>query len=256
MSLKTGRMTRGRLAFICSWLAIFAISFLVWALYLGAMTRSLEKYETLCPENAAAEVFDEYFATADVESILSLGELILSPYDRFGADQLHIGYLTEGKVITYYEAEAGEKEVRYEVAAGGTVFAEFTVIEDEGSKDTFGRRAWKLDSIKLTAEPLYSANIRAPKNATVRINGIELTDDDRVGDYITLDDEVYFPDDDPDARLMSVYRVEGLYVMPEVTVEENGVSYGIEFDRNESLYDTEYSYRTSLSEKYKESILG
>ena len=62
-------MTRGRLIFICVWLGIFAVAFLLWALLLGEVSNLLTEYEGVQPEYEAEEGFESYFATADAATI-------------------------------------------------------------------------------------------------------------------------------------------------------------------------------------------
>ncbi len=247
-------MNRGKLTFICVWLAVFAVAYLIWALYLGVLTRSLVKYEGYGPETAAADVFTEYFASADAEKLAGYGEFTLSPYDKTNAASEFLALIIDGKAATYYEVG----ELTYEVASGGVVFARFSVVEDTNAKALFGRYPYKLGKITLIAEPSFKANIIAPKNASVKVNGVLLTEADQTGEYITLDDAPYFPENDPDARIMAVYRIEGLYVAPDITVEsaDGSVSYGVEYDRQRSEYDAEYSYRAHLSEIYNKTIFG
>ncbi len=248
------RMSRTRLTFICVWLAIFAGSYLVWALYLGAVNRSLTKYEEYSPERVAAQVFDEYFLSADAAKIATYSELELSPLEGENAAERVISRIIEGKEL---DCAADGESLRYSVSAGGVEFAEFTLKEDPSSKEIFGRHAHELDAVALKLSPDYSATIRAPKGARVTVNGITLTENERIGDYETLADAAYFPENDPDARLMATYRIEGLYAPPEIGVEgADGTVYGLQTDLAAGEYDSEYSYRSALSEKYNKTIFG
>ncbi|MBQ4140949.1 MAG: hypothetical protein IJD70_06395 [Clostridia bacterium] len=243
-------MTRGRLAFICTWLAIFAAAFLIWAFYLGKVTNELMEYDAKHPAYTAEEVFKEYFDGSDAEKIASCGKYSLSEYEDYDDVIKKIESMLEGKTVTYKETSFDENEARYEVLAGDVAFAAFTLKENEESDSAFGRREYVLSGMELLLAPDCVANIRAPKNAIVKLNGIALGKDHMIGDYIELDDAEYFPVDDPDSRLMVLYRVEGLYASPEVIVTnpEGNITYGVEYDRINSVYDTEFSYRTILED--------
>ncbi|MGM9642967.1 MAG: hypothetical protein ACI3XI_07135 [Eubacteriales bacterium] len=153
MSASKSRMTRGRLTFICVWLAIFAVSYLIWALYLGALTRSLVKYDEYAPENTAQKIFDLYFRTPDPNTLVSVGGSELSQFENREAAEKYLSELIDGKELTFCENGSDEDTKRYEVSAGGTVFAEFTLVQNHGLKEIFGRRAWKLDRLKLLITP-------------------------------------------------------------------------------------------------------
>jgi len=245
-------MTRGKLIFVCTWLAIFAVSFLVWALYLGRVTKDLEQYEEYRPIFTAEEIFREHFANADAATLAGYGEYNLSEYDSSDAAEKRIESIIDGKELSYRESASTDGNVRYEVMANGEVFAAFTVKIDEDSKELFGNKDYTLDGIEILIKPDVEANIIAPKNAVVKVNGIVVGEDKRSGDYLELEDAEYFPEDDPDSRLMAVYHIDGLFTLPQVSVTnaDRNISYGVEFDKNKSLYDTEFSYRTILSEIY------
>lgn len=249
MKMNNG-MTKGRLIFICTWLGIFAVSFLIWAAVLGGVTKDLAKYEEYQPVYAADEAFREYFMEEDAETISGYSTPTVSEYDKADAVRTYIEDILSRGELACREISSEDEVTRYEVMAGGKVFAGFTIIEDEDSREIFGRRGYTIGDVYLLIEPEYEANIIAPKNAVVKVNGVVVGEEKRVGEYKELEDAEYFPADDPDARLMAVYHVDGLYSAPEITVTNaaGNIAYGVEFDRTNSVYDTEYAYRTVLFE--------
>ncbi len=251
MSMKMNKgMTGGRLIFICTWLGIFAVSFLIWAAVLGGVTKDLAKYEEYQPVYAADDAFREYFKETDAATIAGYSNLNVLKYDKADAVKERIETILSGGELTCREAGSEDESDRYEVMTGGEVFAGFTIVEDEDSREIFGRRGYTIGEVYLLIEPEYEANIIAPKNAVVKINGVMVGEEVRVGEYKELRDAEYFPADDPDARLMAVYHIDGLFSAPEVTVTNSAgnITYGVELDRTNSVYDTEYAYRTVLSE--------
>lgn len=243
-------MPRGRLIFICTWLGIFAVTFLIWAVFLGGINKDLAKYEGYQPVYAADEVFREYFVDAQAADLIQYAQLDLSDYDTDEAALECLENLISGKELSYSEKNAEGKEVRYAVLSSGASFAEFSLVPNEDSKEIFGAHGYKLGEIKVYIEPSFNAIIFAPKDAIVNVNGKVLGAEYRVGEYRELADAVYFPDDDPDARFMAEYHVEGLFAAPSVTVTNaaGNIVYGVEFNKTSGVYDTEYSYRTILSE--------
>ena len=248
-------MTKGRLIFICTWLAVFAVAYLIWAAVLYGVTKELREYESYQPHSAAEKAFDELFADADAEEIVGYGGYTLSYYESKDAVIGYIDSLISDKTLTYREKSSDDSRVTYEVLSDGAVFAEFTVVKDESSREIFGEKCYVTGDVKLCIEAPGRAIVIAPKNATVKLNGIEVGETLRVGEYIELPDAVYFPDEE--SRLMSQYFVSGLFGTPTVTVEDaDGTLYGVEYDRTHGVYDTEYSYRTRLSEAHGASGNG
>lgn len=248
MKVKSG-MTRGRLVFICVWLGIFAVSFLIWAAVLGGITRDLAVYEQYQPIYAAEDAFRDLFADADAATISKYGAPSVSEYDADDAIKKRIEELLSAGELALCPAGDRSDTPCYEVTAGGEILAGFSLVEDETSRRIFGRRGFTVGEVYLLIEPTKEARIIAPKNAVVKINGKLVGEDLRLGDYIQLESADYFPEGDGDARLMAVYYVGGLFSDPEVTVTsmDGSIRYGIELDRANSVYDTEFSYRTALS---------
>ncbi len=255
---KSRKFTRGRLIFACVWLAIFAVAFLLWATFLGEVSKMLEEYESVQPKYKAEEIFNEYFADSDAEIMVAYDEYDLSVYDKEHAELDYLASVTDGKMITYTSVISSDSAVKtYAVAADGVQFASFTLVESEEKTEILGMSKWKLGDIDIKINPVCGVSIFAPKNAVVKVNGVALTDEYREGDYIELSEAVYFPENDPDARLMANYCIEGLFVAPEVTVEstDGNISYSLEYDRENSAYDAEYAYRVSLADVYNQNLL-
>lgn len=255
---KKREYTRGRLIFDCVWLAIFAVVFLLWALFLGRVNKMLEEYESVQPKYKAEEIFNSYFADADASVIAGYGEYTLSEYDRESAPCDYLASVIYGKNITYTSVISSDSAVKtYAVAADGVQFASFTLIQGDEKTDILGMSKWTLGSMDIKIHPVFGVSIYAPKNAVVKVNGKTLTDGHREGDYVELEEAVYFPEDDPDSRLMANYYIDGLFADPTVTVEsaDGGVGYILEYDKESSAYNAEHSYRVALADAYNQMLL-
>ena len=87
-------LTRGGLIFATVWLGIFAVAFLVWAIYLGHINNRLAEYESVQPKHEAERIFKEYFLYADVADMIGYEENFYSEYDKKGAPEKAISTLT------------------------------------------------------------------------------------------------------------------------------------------------------------------
>ncbi len=252
------RFTRGRLIFLCVWLAIFAIAFLLWTYVLGKVGKALEEYESVQPKYAAEDIFNGYFANAAASAIVAYDEYDISEYDKDGAVLEYLASVIDGKSLTYSPVISSDSAVKtYAVAADGVRFASFTLVESEDMTDILGMSKWRLGEIDVKISPMFGVSIYAPKNAIVRVNGVALTDEYREGDLIELEEAVYFSESDPEARLMANYYIDGLFAVPEVTVAslDGSVSYGLEYDKENSSYNAEYAYRLVLADAYNQRLL-
>ena len=251
-------MTRGSVIFISVWLGIFALAFILWAVLLGAVGSLLSEYESVQPFYEAEEVFNEYFLNADSATIAGYDEYKLSQYDKDGSVAAYLESVIRGKQFTYVPVLSSSSDVKtYIVKADGTQFATFTLVKSEEVTESLGLSQWKLGNIDIKISPACGVNVFAPKNAVVKVNGVILTDEYREGDYVELKEEVYFPEDDADSRLMANYFIDGLFVEPSVTVEnaDGSVVYGLEFDKKNSAYSAEYAYRVLLADAYNQKVL-
>ena len=251
--------TRGRLIFVCVWLAIFAVVFLLWAFFLGEVTKMLEEYESVQPKYKAEEIFNSYFVDADASVIAEYDEYPLSVYDNENAPGNYLASVIDGKKITYAPTISSDSAVKtYAVAADGIQFASFTLVESEEKTKLLGMSELKLGEIDIKINPICGVSIYAPKNSVVKVNGVVLTAEYLEGDFIELEQAVYFPENDPDARLMANYYIDGLFADPIVTVEsaDGSIGYTLEYDKETSAYNAEHAYRVSLADAYNQRLLA
>ena len=234
-------VSRGRLIFACVWLGIFAVSYILWAFYLSAVSNRLAEYELSHPENEAKRVFTEYFLNADPMEFSSYDDAE-SKYDVRGSAKDYYYSLTYGKMLAFSECGSADGLITYAVTADGAEFARFVLSENKSG-------SWKLAKIILTARPSYEVCIRAPKSAVVTVNGILLDGEYAVSEYMLAESPVF--DGNAEARVMITYLIKGLYSEPVLSVKltEGDVQLGLDKE-NESDFSAEKAYVSYLSYLY------
>lgn len=234
-------ISRGRLIFVCVWLGIFAVSYIVWAFYLSAVSNRLAEYERSHPENAAKKVFADYFLNADPNDFSSYDDAE-QKFDADGSAKEYYYNLTYGKALAFTEQGKTDGLVTYSVTANGSEFARFVLSEDESG-------GWKLAKIVLTARPSNELYIQAPKASVVTVNGVLLDGEYAVSEYMLADSPIF--GGNAEGRVMVTYLIKGLYCEPVLSVKltEGGVSLGLDKE-SESDFSAEKSYLSYLSYLY------
>ena len=240
------RLTRGGLIFAVTWLGIFAVAFLAWAVYLGFISERLAEYESIQPKYEAERVFNEYFLNSSAADMISYEEGFYSEYDKVGAPENAISALIEGKKLSY----KAENRALYVVYADGKAIAQFTLKGHPDKTPLLGAHKPVLDKIDFLIKPEYEISVIAPKDAVVKVNGKTVVSDMIEGDPYILDSAEYFPNDE--ARTMVLYRIIGLFAEPTVSVEsaDGSVKYGIELIGEPFTYSVENSYISYLKNAY------
>lgn len=240
------RLTRGGLIFAVTWLGIFALAFLSWAVYLGTVNERLAEYESIQPEYEAERIFNEYFLNSDAADMITYEAGFYSEYDKAGAPEKAVSDLVDGKVLSY----KAENHALYSVCADGEVIAQFTLKGDKDTTPLLGAHRPILDKIDILLKPEYEVTVIAPKGAVVKVNGKAVASDMTEGDPILLDGAEYFTDDE--ARVMVRYRIAGLFAEPTISVEsaDGSVKYGAELIGEPSVYSVEKSYVSYLKNAY------
>ena len=236
------RLTRGGFIFATAWLGIFALAFLIWAIYLGNINSRLAEYESIQPKYEAERVFNEYFLYADASDIIGYEEGFYSEYDKDGAPEKAISSLLDGKKLSLI----AENRALYSVYADGEMVAQFTLTGSAERTPLLGARRPILDKIDLLTDGEYDITVIAPKNAALKINGKVVASDMIEGEPILLDSAEYFSDDE--ARTMVRYRIDGLFAEPTVSVEsaDGTVKYVAELISSPFVYSAENSYISYL----------
>ena len=238
-------LTRGGLIFATVWLGIFAVAYLAWAIYLGLINERLAEYESIQPKHKAESIFNEYFLNADTAEMIEFEEGFYSEYDKIGAPAKALASVFEGKKLSY----KAENNALYSVYADGEMIAQFTLIPHREVTPLLGAHEPALGKIDFLIKPSFDVTVIAPKGATVKVNGKAVSQNMITGEPIYLDSAEFFPNDE--ARMMVIYRIEGLFAKPEVGVEsaDGSVKYGIEIC-DPHVYSAEYSYTSYLRDAY------
>lgn len=234
-------ISRGGLIFTCVWLGIFAVSYIVWAFYLSAVSNRLAEYENTHPEKEAEKVFAEYFLNADPMDFSSYDDAE-SKYDVRGSSKEYYYDLTYGKPLSFSECGRANGIITYSVTADGTEFARFVLSEKESGE-------WKFTKILLTARPSYELCIHAPKSAIVTVNGVLLDGEYAVSEYMIADSPVF--EGDAEKRIMVTYILKGLYSEPALSVKLTDADVQLGLDKEDSaVFSAEKAYVSYLSHLY------
>ena len=238
-------LTRGGLIFVTSWLGIFAVAFLAWAIYLGNINARLAEYESIQPKHVAERVFNECFLYADTSEMIEFEEGFYSEYDKIGAPEKALSDLLDGKKLSY----KAENNALYNVYADGEMIAQFTLLPHREVTPLLGAHEPSLGEIDFLIKPSVDVTVIAPKGATVKVNGKAVSENMITGEPIYLDNAEYFPNDS--AREMVSYRIEGLFAEPVVSVEsaDGAIRYGVDKDAS-CVYSAESSYISYLRDAY------
>lgn len=233
--------SRGRVAFTCIWLAIFAISYTLWAFFLYNISETLEEYERSLPENEAQRVFAEYFLNADSMKFSSYDD-VESQYDVRGSASKYYYDLTYGKALALTEYDTTSELATYSVTVDDTEFARFALSKDESGE-------WKLSKIILTSTPANEFLINAPKDAIVTVNGVLLGGECAVSEYMIADSPIFGAD--AQKRTMVTYRLSGLFSDPVFSVKLTSTDVQLSLEQSDdAILSAEKSYIAYLSYIY------
>lgn len=256
--------------FWITWAVIVGVTAVIWTGVLILLTAVLREYESVQPKYCAEQVFREHFAfddddrgmPADAEKISRALDGAKMPeisgYEDENAVFERIAQTMSSGEVRYLEAiSSDDNEKVYVVTVGETQIGTFSLVRGGEPTKLLGLFGWVPDKVSVTLEPTRGVSIYAPKKSVVTVNGVELGENERVGDEVVVENAEYFPEDDADARVMVNYYVEGLFLCPEVKVRAPGIDgeeYQTDYDDENEAYNAEYGYRLSLADEYNREI--
>lgn len=220
-------------------LSIYAGALVVLAaITLAVIWSFLGAYELSRPERA----MDQFFATTDEEYWITQFTSHLNPnLSQFESKENYFSILYEkffkDAIFSYTpSSQYTDDEPKYTVRSNGTTIATVALKQNPNEKVGFGLKAWYVDTIyavDFMAGNEETVVITVPATSKVTLNGIELDKS-----YIT-DSNVAYNNlsqfemtDGYQAPHRVTYTIPGLYMQPEVVVEDAQlvISNGLVFD--------------------------
>ena len=242
------------------WLVIIIVVMIAWAFVLRMVSGLLAEYEDSQPKHVAERVFNDYFKAADYEYLIrnsedtkitqfeTIDSAVSSARALFGA---------EGGEWTFTQGSSDDPDVlNYSVAKGNVRVGSFTLVKSGKESAKLKLPIYTLGKTEIKLTPKYGANIYAPINANVKINGVALGEEFRYGDPVVLEEDVYFPEGDESARTMQNYFVNGLYLEPDVAVtsSDGSVTYTLKYDPQTVVWRADEDYVNRLVADYNHKI--
>lgn len=252
------RSRRGLSKFFTVWCIVFAAVAVVWAAGLLFVRRALEEYEATRPQYEAERIFEERFKNRTSEELAEYADTEVSAFEDEGSAGRYLAGLIGGGDLSYREVIGTDSTVKtYAVSSGDITFGSFTV--GEGSEETrmFKFKYPELKGISVHLTPVYGVSVFAPALADVTVNGVKLDSGCTDGKPVILDDDVYFPEDNDEYRVMVNYAVAGLFETPRVMIKmpgRDGKTLEPAVSADGTAYDAELAYRSLLAGEYNETV--
>ena len=242
------------------WLIILVVILVAWAIVLRNVSGLLVEYEEAQPKYEAEHIFNEYFKSGDYEYLITHADNIkISPAEDLDKVVAYVGGLFDGidGEWTLTQTASAEADVlKFTVSIGTHHVADFSLVKSGKVSTKLKTDLYKLGSIDLDVSATHGANIYAPINAIVKVNGRALGSDFRYGDPVVLDEAVYFPAGDASARTMQNYFIDGLFLEPEITVTsaDGSVEYTLSHDEEHASWRADGDYINRLVLDYNKAI--
>lgn len=215
--------------------------------FANVLNDKLVSYESKQVKYAAESVFNEFFG-GDLERVAR--EYGDHP-DGF-EDFSHYLTALESKVdkdSLFYEKKAEENGKYYfSVADKNAEIGEYILSQTEENK-------WLLEDVNLFLSPKQSVTVTVQKGSEVRINGVALSEKHVLSeDYSHPSNSYAFPEENCEGIVFVTYRLDGLYVSPEVAVTDRFGSECEAVKSEENVYTFPAVYDTHRSGEVEERI--
>ena len=187
------------------WLVIIIIVMIAWSFVLRTVSGLLAEYEDSQPKHVAERVFNDYFKACDYEYLIRNSEN--TEITQFETIDSAVSYAralfgADGE-WTFTQGSSDDPDVlNYSVAKGNARVGSFTLVKSGKESEKLKLPIYTLGKTEIKLTPKYGANIYAPINAIVKVNGIALGEEFRYGKPVVLEEDVYFPEGDESARTM------------------------------------------------------
>lgn len=208
----------------------------------------LVSYEMSRPEKVMDNFFESSSQDFWMEKFKNSLDPELSPFeteeDYFNA--LYNNFFVDAEFTYAPSSEYSEQIPSYTVRSNGTAIVTISLKPNPEDKLGFGMTGWTIDSIEAVnfmLEKSETVIITAPSTSTVTLNGITIGEDYISNANVPYDSLSDFElQDDYDTPYRVTYTVSGLYLQPQVVVEDAQliISDGLTFDychENMGSYD-------------------
>ncbi len=214
----------------------------------------LKDFEASEPDNKMDEVVKD-ITIDNIESLIKESNIKLSEFEDTDVIVDSFKDKMKDKDITF-KRKSGEfkpSDPVYQVLAGEEPIAKVT-LESDG-KNSHNFTTWKLGEITFNdyVEEGNEISIYAPKNAVVKLNGIEVNESYKVGED-TVVPETKNVGEYTDVVYMSNYTIKDLKVEPEITVELSGTKLNVVKDKN--VFKSEFPTDETLLAEQKDYIIN
>ena len=223
-------------AFYILFVAVFAV-----VLYkgIGQLNILLSEYESVQPEYAAEELFEEYFKAPDIAQLMEMSSTEYAVFETHDRVVEYLNSQIEGKEITFAQSSVKEEEaLTYNVFCDGARFAVFSM--EKGSELTpRGFSYYKLKDVKLTFSlPENAYNIVIPENYTLSANG-RIVDERFVSGEPILSEAYALTSGKYGVRYFQ-YRVDGFLSTPQLEVRDRGNNIcTLAYDEDNDVYSVD-----------------
>ena len=223
------RDKKGSRKFFIAAICIFMLGAAATTAGLFMVYELVEAYEKSQPLPLVESVA-ELFSSKNAEGILNIAGISLSRYEtaehfmkRLEADA---GDLTSIRVVR-------RREDSYDLAVDQNIVATVTLKGEQQGK--FDMPSWSIADVKLSASQDIDAVIDAPAGAEITVNGIAISGEDIVSEAVPVDSFGALPNGISPAQLTRV-RISGLFVSPEVSASNEGLTCEVEKAEEENYY--------------------
>lgn len=217
---RSRKARRGFPVFYTVYFTLVALFLIAAAFGLKFLHGILAEYESVQPKYTAEEIFNEHFATPDINNLIELSGAEYTTFEDEAAVIKYLGEQLEGKSITYSESsvkgEGGERN--YNVFCDGTRFSVFTVKES-GETSEHGFEKYTLGSIRLTFSlPGNSYDFLIPEGYGLYANGVAVGEKYIAGEGIVTD--AYKLTEGKAGVKYTPYTVSGFLSSPKFEVKD------------------------------------
>jgi len=218
-----------------------------------------QSYDETRPKLTMDEIFVE-FEEADVDWILEKANPItVSGFESQEVLEQYVTDYMKGKKVSY-QTKAGEHIEERPVYVVMLEKEPFAVVRLEKKDETteYGHPFWELREVELFVSPTISRSIVVPENATVYVNGTELSED-----YVTAvnpeNENAFYYTNFTDLVTLPGYKtyyVEGLFTEPKVEAKNFlGEAMEAEYVANEKTYQFDFGMSELVRQEVEEYLL-